>query len=57
MDTVITALTGASGFTAADFYAPMASAVPFLKILVPVALGLAIVRKLIKGAGKGKVKI
>jgi len=57
MDSVITALTGVGGLTAATFFDTIADAVPFLVILVPVAYGLSVLKKLIKGASKGKVRM
>lgn len=54
MEDVITALT--TGLTAAKFFEIVADLVPFIVVLVPVALGLYFLRKLVKGAGRGKVK-
>ena len=54
MDTVVTAIT--TGLTPAVFFAVIADLVPFLIVIVPIALGLHFLRKLIKGAGKGKVR-
>lgn len=54
MEAVITALT--TGLTADKFFTVIAQAIPFVVVLVPVALGFMILRRLIKGAGKGKVK-
>lgn len=54
MEAVITALTTA--LTADKFFAIVADLVPFIALMVPVALALYFLRKLVKGAGKGKVK-
>ena len=58
MDGFITALTGTNGITAATFFGPLTSMVPFLLVIIPVALGLRFARRSINTAGnKGKVKI
>lgn len=54
MDAVITALTTA--LTPTVFFGIIADLVPFIVVLVPIALGLYFLRKLVKGASKGKVK-
>ena len=54
MSAVISALT--TGLTPAVFYAQITELVPFIVTMVPVALGLYLLRKMIKGAGKGKVR-
>lgn len=54
MEAVITAITTA--LTPTAFFAIIADLVPFIVILVPVSLGLHFLRKLVKGAGKGKVR-
>jgi hypothetical protein len=54
MDAIVTALTTA--LTPAVFLDTIADLVPFIVILVPVSLGLMFLRKLVKGASKGKVK-
>lgn len=54
MDAVITALK--TGLTADSFFTVIADVIPFVVVMVPVALGLMFLRKLVKGAGKGKVK-
>ena len=53
MEAVITALKTA--LTADVFFGVIEECIPFLAIMVPVALGLRFLRKIIKGAGKGKV--
>lgn len=54
MGEVITGLS--SGITAETIFAVVADLVPFIIVMVPVALGLYFLRKLVKGAGKGKVR-
>lgn len=54
MDAVITALT--TGLTADTFFTVVADLMPLVIVLVPVALGVYFLRKLIKGAGKAKVR-
>ncbi len=54
MEAVITALT--SALSADKFFGVVAQVIPWLGIMVPVALGIYFLRKLIKGAGKGKVR-
>lgn len=54
MDAVITSLT--TGLTPTVFFDIVADIVPFIIVMVPIALGLYFLRKLVKGAGKGKVK-
>ena len=57
MDAFITALTGAKGLSAASFYGVLTSLVPYLVVIIPVALGFYLVRKLIKGSAKAKVRL
>lgn len=54
MSAVITKLT--TGLTADTFFSVVADLMPFVITLVPIALGLYFLRKLIKGAGKAKVR-
>lgn len=55
MAAVITALT--TGLTEATFFSVLVELVPFIVMIVPVAFGFYLFRKLIKGAGKGKAKV
>lgn len=58
MQAVISALTNSStGLTSANFFGVVADLVPFIVMIVPVALGVYFLRKLIKGAGKAKVRM
>lgn len=54
MDAVISALV--TGLTPAVFFKVVADLVPFIIVIVPVALGVYFLRKLVRGAGKAKVK-
>lgn len=55
MSAVITALT--TSLTADKFFTVVADLVPFIVTMVPVALGVYFLRKLVKGAGKAKVRM
>lgn len=58
MSSVISALTNSTtGLTANTMFGVVADLVPFIVMIVPVALGVYFLRKLIKGAGKAKVRI
>ena len=58
MDSVISALTNAStGLTSSTMFGVVADLVPFIVMIVPVALGVYFLRKLVKGAGKAKVRM
>lgn len=54
MAAVISKLT--TGLTPEVFFAVVADLMPLVITLVPVALGVYFLRKLIKGAGKAKVR-
>lgn len=57
MNEVVTALTnGSTGLTATTFYGQITALVPLIVMLVPIALGLYFLRKLVKGSAKGKIK-
>lgn len=57
MTSVISALTNATtGLTASTMFGVVAELVPFIVMIIPVALGVYFLRKLIKGAGKAKVR-
>lgn len=57
MSSVVSALTNTStGLTASTMFGVVADLVPFIVMIVPVALGVYFLRKLVKGAGKAKVK-
>lgn len=55
MSEVISALT--TGITAESIFGVVADIVPFIVTMVPIALGVYFLRKLIKGAGKAKVRM
>ena len=58
MSGVISALTNSTtGLTSSTMFGVVADLVPFIVMIVPVALGVYFLRKLIKGAGKAKVRI
>jgi len=58
MSAVISALTNSStGLTASTFFGVVADLVPFIVMIVPVALGTYFLRKLIRGAGRAKVRM
>ena len=54
MQAVISALT--TGVTSQVMFGTLAEIIPFVITLIPFALGLMFLRKLVKGAGKGKVR-
>jgi len=54
MDTFITALT--SAITPTVLWGMLGDAVPFILVMVLFSLGYYIVRKLVKGASKAKVR-
>lgn len=57
MNTVVSALTNSStGLNASTMFGVVADLVPFIVMIVPVALGVYFLRKLVKGAGKAKVR-
>lgn len=57
MQNVVTSLTSAeTGLTADTMFGVVSDLVPFIVMIVPVALGVYFLRKLVKGAGKAKVK-
>ena len=57
MSSFITALTGSGGITADSLWGVLTNLVPYLVIIIPVALGFYFVRKLIKGTAKAKVRM
>lgn len=58
MSSVVSALTNSStGLTSANFFGVVADLVPFVVMIIPVALGVYFLRKLVKGAGKAKVRM
>lgn len=58
MSGFVSALTNSTtGITASTFYGVLTDLVPFLVVIIPVALGIYFVRKLIKGSAKAKVRM
>ena len=58
MNTVISALTNSStGLTASTMFGVVADLEPFIVMIVPVALGVYFLRKLVRGAGHATVKM
>lgn len=56
MDAIITALTAEGGLNNTTILAVVADLVPYIVMIVPVALGIYFLRKLVKGTAKGKVR-
>lgn len=57
MSGIVSALTNSTtGLTADKFFTVITDLVPFIVTMVPVALGLYFLRRLVSGAGKAKVK-
>lgn len=57
MSSVISALTNSTtGLSANTMFGVVADLVPFIVMIVPAALGVYFLRKLVKGAGKAKVR-
>lgn len=54
MENIITQLT--TGVTAQTIFEVVGDVMPFVIILIPVSLGLYELRKIVKGAGKAKVR-
>lgn len=58
MEAVIAALTNSTtGLTASTMFGVVEDLVPFIVMIVPVSLGIYFLRKLIKGSGRGKVRM
>ena len=57
MSSVVIALTNSStGLNASTMFGVVAELVPFIVMIVPVALCVYFLRKLVKGSGKAKVR-
>lgn len=54
MEGIISQLT--TGITAATLFDTLGDVMPFVITMIPFALALTFLRKLVKGASKGKVK-
>lgn len=58
MQGFVSALTNSTtGLTASTFYGVLTDLVPWLVVIIPVALGIYFLRKAIKGASKAKARI
>lgn len=57
MGTFITAITGTNGLTADTLWAEVGNLVPLIVGVSVFSIGFYLVRKLIKGFGKGKVRM
>jgi len=54
MEAIVTAIT--TGLTPTVMFGTVANLVPIILLLVPVSLGVYFLRKLVKGAGKAKIR-
>ena len=54
MGDVVSVLT--TGVTSETIFSVVADVMPFVVQMIPIALGLYLLRKVVKGAGKAKVK-
>ena len=57
MGTFVTALTGENGITATSLWGAVSPIAPFVVVMVFFALGYYIIKKSVKGAAKGKVRM
>ena len=58
MSAVISALTNSTtGLTSSTILGVVTDLVPYIVMIVPVALGIYFLRKLVKGTAKGKVRL
>ena len=53
---IVAALTGENGINATNMFAVVKELTPLIVTMVPIALGLYFLRRLVNGAGKAKVK-
>lgn len=54
MSGIVSQLT--TGITADTIFGVVGDVLPFVIVMIPVALGLTILRRVIKGSSKGKVR-
>lgn len=54
MSNIVTQLT--TGITPSTIFAVVGDVIPFVITMVPIALGLYLLRRLVKGSAKAKVK-
>ena len=57
MSGFITALTGNDGISSSTFWTEISAAAPLIVIMIGVAFGYYVLRKVIKGASKAKARI
>ena len=57
MSSFVTALTGEGGISSASLWADVTAAAPLIIIVIGFAFGYYIVRKVVKGTSKGKVRM
>lgn len=57
MSSFITALTGTNGLTGDAMWGEVSNLVPLIVGIATFALGFYLVKKLIKGFGKGKIRM
>lgn len=54
MTSIVTQLT--TGITSTTIFSVVGEIMPFVITMIPIALGLYLLRKVVKGAGKAKIK-
>lgn len=54
MQSIVTQLT--TGITSSTIFSVVADVMPFVITMIPISLGLYLLRKVVKGAGKAKIK-
>lgn len=54
MTSIVTQLT--TGITSSTIFSVVGEIMPFVITMIPIALGLHLLRKVVKGAGKAKIK-
>lgn len=54
MTSIVTQLT--TGITSSTIFSVVGEIMPFVITMIPIALGLYLLRKVVKGAGKAKIK-
>lgn len=54
MTSIVTQLT--TGITSSTIFSVVGEVMPFVITMIPISLGLYLLRKVVKGAGKAKIK-